>query len=103
MLHSQGIQVLFRPLGIAKTTVSTTPVGLPSVPTSGRIRRVVIRALNQPIEYRDDGTTPDGSNGFRLLADEVLVYDGEDPSAVQLIRASSASGDADVRVAYYGT
>lgn len=64
-------------------------------------RRTVLRTLGQPINYRDDGVSPTGGTGFPLLADEVLIYDG-DPALFQMILSSTATGNADVRLAFYG-
>lgn len=98
------------PLGHAKLTVSTSAVGLDQavdvggnpVTVPAGTRRVVLRTVGQPVNYTDtDGESPTAIFGFPLLADETLVYDG-DPDLLQLIRSSSASGDADVRIAYYG-
>lgn len=99
----QGILVLYGPLGHASETVSTSAVPLPDLPDVHRVRRVVIRTVDQPVNYRDDGTPPTDSTGMYLASGEVLVYDGDDPAAVELILAADATGDADVRVAYYGT
>jgi hypothetical protein len=57
--------------------------------------------MNQPVNWRDDGTDPTSTTGMPLLKDESLVFDGT-MGNFKLIRAASATGDADVRVAYYG-
>jgi hypothetical protein len=86
-------------LGHEQLTVSSTAVALPNIPE--RAQRTVIRTLGQSINWTDhEGGTPTDSTGMALLADEVLVYDG-DPYHIRLILDSSATGDADVRVAYY--
>lgn len=87
-----------RALGHEQLTVSTAAVALQQAPENAR--RTVIRTLGQDINWRDDGADPTASDGMALLADETLVFDG-DPFLIRLIRASTASGDADVRVAYY--
>lgn len=101
-LHSRVIQVLFEPLGFEKVTVSTAAVALPSLPDLARLKRVVIRALDQPISFRDDGTDPTATTGMEILADEILVYDGSRADQFKMIRTNDATGDADVRIAYYG-
>lgn len=86
-------------LGHAQLTVSSTAVGLPNIPE--RARRTVIRVLGQPINWTDyAGGTPTGTFGMPLLPEETLVFDGN-PYDLKLIRASTATADADVRIAYY--
>lgn len=86
-------------LGHEQLTVSTTAVGLPNI--SERARRTVIRVVGQPVNWTDHpDDTPTGTFGMPLLADETLVFDGN-PYDLKLIRASTATGDADVRIAYY--
>lgn len=82
----------------AQVTVGTIAVGLPDVPD--RVRRILIRVVGQPVNWRDDGVPPTGTTGMPLLADESLVFDA-DPDTFRLIRAASATANADVRVAYY--
>lgn len=80
-------------------TVSTVAVGLPNVPE--RTRRVLIRVLDQPVNFTDvAGQEPTATFGMPLLKDESLVFDGN-PYDFKLIRSSAATGDADVRIAYY--
>lgn len=85
-------------LGHEQLTVGASAVALPNAPDS--TRRTVIRVLGQPINWRDDDVAPTGSTGMPLLPDETLVFDG-DPSRFKVIRAASATADADVRIAYY--
>ncbi len=87
-------------LGHALVTVGVTATSLPSIPATAR--RAIIRPLGQPINYRDDGTDPTGTTGFPVLKDEVYVYDGDPLSSLRMILSSTATGDAEVRVAYYG-
>jgi hypothetical protein len=100
--HENGVQIAYIPLGHVQVSVGTTVVALPSLPARDRIRRVTIRVLGQPINFRDDGVDPTGAVGFPLLADETLVYDG-DPELFRMRTDSTATGNADVRIAYYGT
>lgn len=86
-------------LGHAQLTVGTSAVSLADPPA--RAKRTVIRTLGQPINWRDDGDDPTGTTGMALLEDEIVILDA-DPNKIRLIRAAAASGDADVRVAYYG-
>lgn len=99
-LFEGGLQIRFSPLGHEEVTVSTSPVGLPSLPDSMNVRRVVIRPLDADIVFTDDGSTPSVSHGIPILESEILVYDGN-PESFQMIRRAGV--DADVRVAYYGT
>jgi hypothetical protein len=88
------------PLGHFQVTVSSAAVPLPSIPAEAR--RVVIRSLGQPINFRDDGTPPTGTSGFPILADEWIIYDTVPTTNFEMISASTATGDADVRISYYG-
>lgn len=87
-------------LGHFQVTVSSAAVALPSIPAEAR--RVVIRSLGQPINFRDDGTDPDGSTGFPILADEWIIYDTVPTANFKMITSSAATGNADVRISYYG-
>jgi hypothetical protein len=100
-LFEGGLQIRFASRGHFEVTVSMTPVSLPNLTSLEHIRRVVIRPLGADIIFTDDGSTPSGSHGLLLLENEILIYDGQDPSAFKMVRRGSV--DADVRVAYYGT
>lgn len=100
----QGVLVLTNALGHGKVTVSSSAVGLPDLPSNpAAIRRVVIRTVDQPVCLRDDGVDPSSTTGLYLAAGDTIVHDGSRPDLIKLIRASDATADADVRVAYYGT
>lgn len=86
-------------LGHQKITVGTTAVGFNDPPA--RTKRTMIRTLGQPINFRDDGVDPDANTGMTLLKDEILIFDA-DPNQFKMIRTAAASGDADVRVSFYG-
>lgn len=101
-VREQGMLVLHTPLGHTSLVVGVTPVELPDLPPLDRIRRVVIRTIDQPICWRDDDTDPTGSTGMFLDAAETLVYDSTRADLLRFVKADSADGDADVRVAYYG-
>jgi hypothetical protein len=98
----QGIVVLHAPLGHVNQTVNVTAAPLNALPALDRIRRVVIRTVDQPICWRDDGTAPTNTTGMYLAAGDTLVYDGTRADQLQLIRAITATTDADVRLAYFG-
>lgn len=93
-----GLLILQSPLGHATMLVdSATAQGLPTPPDINRLRRVVIRP-DQTVRFRDDGTAPTSTTGMRLLADEILVYDGN----FNDIKIIAASTSANIDVAYYG-
>lgn len=86
-------------LGHEQLTVGTSVATLPNIPD--RVRRTVIRVVGQPVNWTDaPGEEPTGTFGMPLLENETLVFDGN-PYDLKLIRASNATGDADVRIAYY--
>lgn len=93
-------QAPVRALGHEKITVSSVAIALPSIPAG--TRRVVIRPLDQPINFRDDGTDPTADAGFPIFANEFFIYDTEPDANFKMITSAAATGDADVRVAYYG-
>jgi hypothetical protein len=95
-----GQQIRYTSLGHFEQAVTTTPVGLPSIPNQERVRRVVIRPLGADVYFTDDGTTPDPGHGMAILTNEVFVYDGRDLVAFKMV---SAGLTADVRIIYYGT
>lgn len=100
--HEGGLQTMFTPLGHAQASVGSSAVGLPSLPTPlASVRRATIRAVGQPINWRDDGVDPTGSLGMLLAAGDTLVYDG-DMAKFKMIQDASATGASDVRVAYHG-
>lgn len=98
----QGLLVTYSALGHEQLTVGTTAVGLPNLPDLAKLRRVVVRNLGEPMNWRDDGTSPTANTGFPSLADEIMVFDG-DFEQLEFIRSASAGNDIDVRIAYYGT
>lgn len=100
--YEQGMVVQHSPLGHESLTVGVSAIGFADLPEVDRVRRVVIRTLNQPVCWRDDGTDPTSSTGMYLGSGDTLVYDATEPNELKFIRASDATGDADVRVAYYG-
>ena len=100
--YEQGLVVLHAPLGHFGLTVTSTPQVLPSLPALDRIRRVLIRTVDQPICWTDDGTAPGPTSGMYLAAGDSLVYDGTRADQIQLVKAATATANADLRVAYYG-
>lgn len=101
-LFEQGLLVQFDSHGHQQVTVSAGVESLPE-PAVGwsRIRRVAVRNLDQPIDWTADGTTPDGSSSFKSLADEIVVLD-TDFQDFRMTTSPAATGDADVRIAYFG-
>lgn len=85
------------PRGHFTVSVTNVAVGLPSLPED--VRRMVLRSMAAPINWRDDGTDPTLSSGMPVLTDEPLIYDGDVMSTFKMIRSTGV--DADVRVAYY--
>lgn len=98
--HEGGQQIRFVPLGHTKLTVSSSAVGLPNLPDTKRVRRATIRVIGQPINW-DDVNAPTSTSGMPLMAGDTLVYDG-DFTTFKMILDSTATGDAEVRVAYHG-
>lgn len=86
------------PLGHVQATVST---GVTSVTPPSGTKRMHLRSLGQPINWKDDGNSPSSTDGFPLLADEWLNYDNEF-TVFKMTLSVDATGDADVRMAFYG-
>ena len=97
--YEGGVQIKFAAIAHRENNaVTSSPVGLPSIPNEDFVKRVVLRVLGDTIYWTDDGTTPSTSHGFPLEKDETLVYDGHDLNLFKMISASVS----DVRVIYYG-
>ena len=101
-LFEQGVLVQYNGHGHQQVTVSTAVESLPE-PAVGwdRIRRVALRNLDQPIDWTNDATDPDGTTNFKSLADEIVVLD-TDFQDFRMKRSADATADADVRIAYFG-
>lgn len=85
------------PLGHFELAVSSTPVGLPSIPADAK--RVVLCAPGTVgFTYTDDGTAPSATHGMPIPGDMVFIYDSDPDANFRLWAASSV----DVRIAYYG-
>lgn len=85
----------FTAKGYRQVTVSSTAVGLGTIPT-GATRAVI--AVSGTVRWRDDGTAPTASLG---QAESVgLTYDGSDLTAFQMIRTGSSDVTADI--SFYG-
>lgn len=96
-----GVIVRHSPLGHTEFSATSTPQGLPSLPSKlDSIRRVLITPRAHGIIWTDDGTAPSPTHGQPLSADSTLVYDGTKPETIQIVR--DGSSDVDVRVAYHG-
>jgi hypothetical protein len=91
--------IQYETLAHQQVTVTSSAVVSLTEPAAGwnRVRRVLIRNLNAAIDWRSDGTDPDGSS-FRSLADEIVVLDVD----FSTFRMKAVSADADVRIAYFG-
>jgi hypothetical protein len=83
------------PLSHEKLSVGTSVVTLS--PPAGAVRAVI--RSTQDVNWTDTEQDPTSSFGMMLFADEYLVYDYI--GVFKLIQASTATGIADVRVAYY--
>jgi len=98
-IYEGGVQIKFTAILHAENNaVTSSPVGLPSIPNENFIKRVVLRVLGDTIYWTDDGSNPTSTHGFPLEKDETLVYDGHDLNLFKMISASVS----DVRVIYYG-
>lgn len=95
-----GAIVRHSPLGHTELTVNTSVVTLPALPTLTRLRRILITPRNAGIIWTDDGSTPTASHGQPLTQDSTLVYDGDTPDVIKMVRDGATN--ADVRIAYYG-
>ena len=82
------------PKGYEQLTSLATAATL-TVPTDARI--ALIRAEDQNVRWRDDGTAPTASVGMQLAVDEDILYTGN-LSAIQFIEETTS---AKVNVSYY--
>jgi len=86
------------PLGFYQFAVSTSPLGLPSVPPDASY--AYIQAQVGLIRWRDDGTAPTGTSGHLFDNLDDLWYIG-DLHKFQVIRDSGESGSTELSVTYY--
>lgn len=94
-----GSPVQLTPIGFGTVTVSTSAIGLPSIPTSGqRATKALITIETNPVRWRDDGTNPTAGAGQPIAAAGVLEYEGV-MEAFKVIR--SGASDATLNVTYY--
>ncbi len=82
-----------------QVTVSTTAVGLGTIPTNAPCAIVVIE--KQPIRYRDDGTAPTATVGTLVSAGGVIAVGLGQLSNFKMIRDTAATGDATADVNWY--
>lgn len=103
-LFQGGTQVRYEVVALGQANIGTSAAGLPNLPPNwkDRVSRVVLRSIGQPINIDPLGS-PTSTTGWPLLKDEIIVFDGADLETFKMIRASTASGDADVRIMYMGT
>lgn len=98
----QGYLIVENGLGYEELIVSGTSIGLAEVPENQRTRRIVIQTGDQPVRWLAfPGCDPTAFYGLKLLAEDILVYDGE-PDDIRFIADSTATGDAPLRVHYFG-
>lgn len=81
------------PLGYTQITVSTTAVGLGTIPPSARWAMILV---SDEIRWRDDGTNPTASVGMREQVG--LRYNGA-LASFKMIRTGTA--DVEAGVAFY--
>lgn len=84
-------------LGVARLTVSTTPVALPNIPAQATF--ALIRAKTAAVCFTDDGvTTPTATVGLEILVGETLNCD----SNLTLFKAVRRDAtDATLLISYY--
>lgn len=85
--------------GAAVVTFSDTPAVGIAMPDTAVAAMIVCE--DQPIRWRDDGTSPNGTTGLPLYAGSVMDFDG-DMQKFRMARGSTATGDATVWVAWRG-
>lgn len=94
-----GDQVRFQILAHESVMVGATATPLPNIPAGDvrkEIKRVVLRG-NGDFNWTGDGSDPTGADAFPALADEVLVWDGND---LEAFRMAAVGPDVDLRVIY---
>lgn len=99
-LFENGGQIRYVALAHRNFSADSTVggVGIPSLTSPERIRRVIFRNLGAPVDVSFTGGDP--TAGFRLLADEITVHDG-DPT--KLLFNSTTGTPVEVRAVLMGT
>lgn len=87
-----------QPAGYEKLAVSTSAVGLASIP--GDASRAVVVVEAQPLRYREDGTDPTASVGFLAVAETVFVLPSRN-AILQFKAIRSGGTDSAISVNYY--
>lgn len=78
--------------------VSSTPVGLASVPSGANM--VLIRVVGNDIRMRGNDVDPTAGAGQLLKANEIFEWPGK-PEELQMLKFIRVSADATLDVAYY--
>lgn len=87
-----------KPLGYEQKTVSTTAVGLTSIPAGAS--RAIVMVEAQSLRYREDGTAPTSSVGVLCVA--TTRFELESRQAILDFKAiRSGSTDSVISVNYY--
>jgi hypothetical protein len=87
-----------KPKGYEQLTVSSTSVGLVSIPAGAS--RAIVMVESQPLRYREDGTAPTSLIGVLCVA--ATRFELESRKAIEGFRAIRSGGtDSVVSVLYY--
>jgi hypothetical protein len=100
-LFEQGILIVQNGLGYEELPVSTSAIGLASIPANG-VRRALIQVNDGDIRWiAVPGELPTASRGIKLSAGDFFVYDG-DPEDILFIQDASSSLAPTLGVHYFG-
>lgn len=97
----QGRLVVYDNLGFESRTVSTSAVGLSSIPANDIVYYFTVSVVTEEVRVRADGTNPTSTVGYLLPTGSVTTF-YINPSTLKLIRDTGAGGDAVVEVLYFG-
>jgi hypothetical protein len=99
-----GQIVRYYNLGHFNTTLDATAQQLPGLGTVdlSRVLRVVLRPVDQPMEFREDGVAVAVGEGMPAFSGEIIVTDVYDPRLITVILGSGATGSGRLSVIYYG-
>ena len=96
-----GIKIRSKVLAHRQQTVGSSAAGLDNIPEPlEEIKRVVIRNLTQPMQWRADGGDPTAVEAMYAFANDLVVLDVNDLSLFSMVRAPDATDNVDVRIIY---
>lgn len=84
--------------GMETLTLTSTPTGLPNLPSADSVNQLTIRTTDHPWEWRFDSIS--GSSYFWMAAGDIMVIPIRDQAQLQDFTFKAVSTAADTRILY---